>query len=113
MLTASRCASARVPATASHEPERGAAGGEQQAFRQHLNDQPAPAGAKRHADRDLFLTRGGSREQQVRQIRADDQHHHADRAGEHPERQAKPAAHLFGQRFHEAGETVPVGMLAR
>ena len=96
MLTASSRASARVPAIASTSPSERAAAREHDAFGQHLRDEPPPAGAERGADRDLLLPRRRPREQQVRQVRAHDQHHHADGAGEHPQRQADPAADLFG-----------------
>ena len=68
-------------------------------FGEHLDDEPAPAGAKRAPDRQFPSGERRSREQQVRQVRAHDQHHHAHSGGEHPDRQPNPAVDLFGQRL--------------
>ena len=56
---------------------------------------PAPS-ARRNGD--LLLTRGRAREQQVRQVRADDQHHDADGAREHEQRGPQAAADVLRQR---------------
>ena len=66
------------------EAEHRAAARQHEALGEHLRQQPSAAGAERHADGDFLLTRRHAREQQVRQVGADDQHHHRDRAGEHP-----------------------------
>ena len=66
----------------SAEPERQADGGagarQQDAFRQHLPDETQPAGAERRAHGELALSRDGAREQQIGDVRAREQQHHAD-----------------------------------
>ena len=87
------------------------------ALRQHLHHEPPAAGAERGADRNLFLSRRRPREQEVREVGADYQNHHRDRAREHPDRRADAAADLFRQRLHVALKTVALrvfrGDLAR
>ena len=89
MLTASEPRQRARAGDRQDQPEQRARAGQHDAFGQHLRHQPAAAGAERGADRDLLLPRRGPRQQQVREVGADDQHDHADRAGEHP---AAPAA---------------------
>ena len=87
-----------------HAPEReqetgGAADqAEHGAFGQELTDDAAAARAERVADGDLTLTRAGPREQQIRDVRAGDQQHEADRAEHHQQARAHVADDLVLKR---------------
>ena len=95
------------------ESEQRAAAGEHQALGQHLADQAAPSRAQRHADGDFLLAGGGARQQQIREIRADDQHDHADGEGEHGQRRADASADVLGERRDVAFKVVALRMGAR
>ncbi len=56
---------------------------EQQALDETLTDDCAAARTERNPDRDFLLPRGAAREQQVRDVGARDQQHHADHAHQH------------------------------
>jgi hypothetical protein len=71
------------PRHSQENGEQGSGAGQRHAFGQHLAKQTAPPGSQRGADGDFFLSCDGPRQQQVGQIGTDDQHHHADRAGQH------------------------------
>ena len=76
MLTASSRDSARVPATASSSPSSAPLHDRTMpSVSICATSRPAP-GAERRPDRDLLLPRRRAREQQVRQVGADDQHDH-------------------------------------
>ena len=66
--------------------------GEQHAFDEQLPDHLQARGAYREADPDLPGAIGGSRQQQVRHIRAGNQQHEDDRAHQRPEHGANGAA---------------------
>ena len=70
-----------------HHSERGATEGKQQAFGEQLPDEPRPSGPESHADRDFPLPRRSSRQQQVRDIGAGDEQHHADHNHQDQQRQ--------------------------
>ena len=93
------------------EAEDGAARREDEAFREHLSQQPLPPGAERHPDRDFLLSRRRACEQQVRQVGADDQHDHPHGAGEHQDGEPDVAADVLGQRLDDALEAVALRML--
>ena len=81
---------------------RGAADqAEQQAFGQHLPQQPTPPGAERRPNRQLALPRGGARQQQVRDVGAGDQQDEAHRAEQDEQRPLDVTDDLFVHR-HEA-----------
>ncbi len=98
MLMASRCASARVPATGEQHAQRRAAAGKRHALREHLADQPPLSRAQRRADGDFLLSRRGPRQQQVREIGAHNQHDHADRACQHHQRRPDAAADVLREK---------------
>ena len=100
------------PEHRERQAKRRAGARQHDAFGQHLRDQAAAARAQREADRDLLLTRGRARQQQVRQVRAHDQHHDADRAREHDQRGSEAARHVIRQRAHSRAERIPLGMIA-
>ena len=54
------------------------------------------AGAEHDADRELLLARLGPREQQVRDVRARDEQHRADRQQQHEQRRPDVAEHFDG-----------------
>ena len=95
MLTASSPASARVPAMASTNPTIAPLHESTIPSVSICASEPPSPGSERHPDRDLLLARRRPREQQVRQVRAHDQHHHADGAGEHPHGEPDPSADLI------------------
>ena len=75
-----------------------AGGGEHQAFGQHLADQAAALGAECGAQADLALARRASRQQQVGNVDAGDEHDQRDRADQREQRRAQLADQLFPQR---------------
>ena len=91
--------SACTPARASTQPKRAAGDRQQHAFGHELPEQPAAAGAKRRAHRELAVTCLGARQQQVREVRAGDQQHEADRGLQHPDRAAGAAEDLLLHGF--------------
>ena len=77
-----------VGSALAHEPQRRAGqdvrerqrerdgdGSEHGGFDQELADDAPPPGSDRHAHGDFRLSRGGSREQQIRDVRAREQQH--------------------------------------
>ncbi len=70
-----------------HEPGQAAAGRQHEALGRELPQEPRAAGAERAAHRHLALARGRAREEQVRDVRARDQQHEADR---HEQRHERP-----------------------
>ena len=111
MLTASSRASARVAATVEQQPQERAAARQHDALGQQLRQQTAAPGAEGGADRHFLLPCRGPRQEQVGEVGADDQHHHPDRAREHPDREPDAAADLFCERLHVALEAVAFRML--
>ena len=89
MLTASSRDKRTRPDEREASPSSAPLARQHQPFGEHLRDEPSAPGAERRADRNLLLTRRGAREQQVRQIGADDQHHDRHGAGEHRRRPAR------------------------
>ena len=96
-----------------HEPDDGPAAREHDAIGQHLRDEPPSPGSERGADRDFLLARRGPREQQVRQVRAHDQHYQTDGAGEHPHGEPDTSTDLIAQRLHVPLETVAAAGVLR
>ena len=72
--------------------------------------QPPLSGPQRGANGDFLLAGGGAGEQQIGEVRAHDQHHHADRECQHQQRRPDAAAHVFGQRHEAAFKIVAVRM---
>ena len=64
---------------ADRRADRAARDRQHQALGQDLTDDASAAGAEREPDRDLALTRRAAREQQVRDVRADDDQQHGHR----------------------------------
>jgi hypothetical protein len=62
---------------------------------EHLADETAAPGSQRGTDGHFFLARRRAGHEQVREIGTHDQHHYADRAGQHNQRGADTAAHVF------------------
>jgi hypothetical protein len=81
-------------AEAEHAAERA----ERQALRHQLARDASRSRADRRADRQLLLARIGAHEQQVRDVRAGDEQHHADRAHQHPEDAPDIADEILLQR---------------
>jgi hypothetical protein len=69
-------------------PSSAAGGREQEALGEDLADQPPARGADRRPDGHLALPRRGLREEHVRDVRAGDEQHEADRAEQDEERRA-------------------------
>ena len=90
-----------------HQAHQRAAAREHDALGQHLREQPAAPGPEGGANGDLFLPRRRAREEQVRQVGADDEHHHRHRARQYPDGQAHAAADVIGERLDVALEAVP------
>jgi hypothetical protein len=84
----------------------------QDALREYLANQAGFAGSERGADGNLFLARGPARQQQVGEIRADNQHYHADGAREQKQRRAKASAHIAREKAKLWRKTVALGVLA-
>ena len=95
------------------QPQERAAARQHDALGQQLRQQAAASGAEGGANRHFLLPCRGPRQQQVGEVGADDQHHHPDRAREHPDREPDAAADLFGERLDVALEAVAFRMLAR
>ena len=76
------------------KPASAADQGQQEALREQLPDHPAARGAETEADRDLPLTGGGARQEQVGQVRAGDEQHDAGSSQEQQQRRAVRLAHL-------------------
>ena len=60
------------------DTQRRAQRGKQQAFGEQLADQAGAAGSDRHADGDFLATDGGAGDQEIGDIGASDEQHHAD-----------------------------------
>ena len=58
------------------------------------------AGAERGMDRELLLTPFGADQEEIRDVRAGDEQHDADRAEQHPEHPADVADHVLRERPH-------------
>ena len=86
---------------------------ERHAFGQHLADEASPSRPQRGADGNLLLPRRGPRQQQVGEIRTDNQHHHRDRACQHQQRRPDSAAHVFRQRRDSSFKIVALRVGAR
>ena len=71
-----------IPNLARSDAGRGRQRREQQALGEQLPHQPRAAAAERRAHRELALARRRPHEQQVRDVRARNQHHEAHRAHE-------------------------------
>ena len=70
----------RLPHVANDDPERRTERREEQALGDELPRQPSAPGAEREPHRHLALAHGRAREQQVGDVRAGDQQHHARRS---------------------------------
>ena len=81
------------PPDSENQSAEAADGGEEDAFREQLPNDPAAARAESGAERDLLLPDGGAGEKEVGDIRARDQEHAADRAEEN----VKPARDIADQ----------------
>ena len=79
------------------EPDGAAGQGQDDAFGEHLQDEPAAAGAESRADRDLFPADRRAHQQQVGDVRARDQDDHADGREEREQRRADPGDHVLLQ----------------
>ena len=93
--------SARRPATpaqATSTPTRAAQQRQQQALDQQLPHEAPARRAERRADGDLAPPHRRAREQQVRHVRAGDEEHHADGAGQREEERPRIADHEALQR---------------
>jgi len=86
------------PSYREDQPERCATAGQHHTLGQGLTNQTPPSRSERRADRDLLLTRRGSRQQQIRQIRADNEHDDGDRAPEHQQRLPDAPADVLRHR---------------
>ena len=93
-----------------HDAEQAADRREEDALGQELLQQPAAARAQRRADRELFLTSEGAREQQVGDVGAGDQQDEADGAEQHQQRTADVADDLLVQR-HDAERQAAIGRI--
>jgi hypothetical protein len=62
-------------------------------------------------DSEFLLPRCAAREQQVRKVRADDQHHYAHRERQQNHRRAHRAADVFGERFQTRLEIVALALI--
>ena len=82
-LKAFRCATRTCAGHRETQPEHGAATGERDAFGKHLPEQAEAARAERRPHRQFLLPRSQAGQLQIREVRAYNQHHHADRAGQH------------------------------
>ena len=81
------------------QPEHGRKRADHEAFRQHVCDEAAAGGAKGRADGRLAHAVGGAREQQVRDVRAGDQQHEADRDQHGPDELRVIADPVCGERL--------------
>ena len=81
-------------------------------FGEQLTEQPDAAGTERRSDRQLRLTRGGARQEQVGDIRAGDQQHEANGAEKHEERRSHVAHDHVGERHGVERQRV-VGLTER
>ena len=76
---------------------------QQHALGQQKAHQPSPARPERRADRQLPVTCGRARQQQVRNVRARDQENESDR----PHREPQPLAHVSGESFVQQSDAEP------
>ena len=88
------------------QSQRRAAAGERQAFDEQLTDQTPASGAERHPQRHFLVPRRRPRQQQVRDVRRDQQHQEPDRGRQHRKRAVKPAADAVLQRTEVRTERV-------
>ena len=79
--------------------EKASDDGKDEALRDQLSQDPPAAGADGETDRDLTLTRRSSRQQEVGDVRADDQQEDADSDGEHAKRRPARRDQLFFDRL--------------
>ena len=80
------------------DADHGSGHREHNAFRQQLTNDATATGAEREPQRDLPAAAGGPRQQQVREVRADDEDDEPDGAPEHGQRAAKRAVDVRLQR---------------
>ena len=92
------------------QADRPAHQAEQHALEKQLSHQALPRRAERGADRHFFLAAGGTRQQQVGDIRAGDQQHERDRSEEHEHCPAHVADDLLEQRNDADGKR-PVALV--
>ncbi len=112
-MKACRCASSRVPATARSSPN--AAPQHESAtlsvsICRSSRERPAP---KRRPHRHFLLPRAEPRQLQIRKIRAHNQHHDADRAGQHEQSRAHRSAHVLrqcGPAWERSGSVPDAGL---
>ena len=83
---------------ARHDSDQPAEQAEHDALEEQLAGDPPRARAQRGANRELLLARFGSDEEQVGDVRARDEKHHADRSHQHPEHGAHVADEVVFQR---------------
>ena len=95
---ADQCEQAAQAQRRDAQPGDAAGGSQHQAFGQHLAHQAAALGAERGAQADLALARRASRQQQVGDVDAGDEHDQRDRADQREQRRAQLADQLFLQR---------------
>ena len=93
-----------------HQAEHGPRPRQHEAFGQHLDDQATASRTHRRTDGHLLLPGRRARQQEVGEVGAHDQHHHANRADKHPQGEAHPAAHLVGERGDAALKAVALWM---
>ena len=105
----------RHQARAAHrqgQAEGGAAAGEHHALGDHLADQSTASRAERGANGHLLLAGHGTRQQEIRKVRADDQHHDAHGTGKHEQSGAEAAGDELFERDDLGADVVALGILA-
>ena len=101
-----------MPTLASSRPTAPPISAEQQALGEQLPGDAARAGAERGMDRELLLPPFRADQEQVRDVRAGDEQHDADRAEQHPQHPADVADHVLRERPHVGTESAPPGTSA-
>ena len=97
-LPGASATSSRSAPNASPRPTTPPTSAERHALHQQLAGDPSRAGAERRAHRELLLPRLGADQQQVGDVRARDEQHHADRAHQHPQHALDVADEVVLQR---------------
>src|SRR5271165_1266004 len=94
------------------QAKHGAGTRQDQTLRQQLTYQPSPPRSQGAAHGELLAARGGARQQQVRQIHANDEQNYANCAPQHNERPPQPATDVFLQPRKPGGVVAaPLRML--
>ncbi len=93
------------------EAERAAGERQHDAFGQKLPEEPAATGAEGHPHRELARARRGADEQQIRDVRARDEQHRADRTDEHDERRPDGPRQILLQRHDARAPAERVGIV--